>query len=62
LSRTFWATKKAENYVELVETMLKNLKNLGFNTTIKVHYLHSHLVRFLGNLGDFSEEQGERFQ
>ena len=29
--------------------------------SIKVHYLHSHLDRFPENLGDLSEEQGERF-
>ena len=29
--------------------------------SIKVHCLHSHLDRFPENLGDFSEEQGERF-
>ncbi|GFT02667.1 hypothetical protein TNCV_3690721 [Trichonephila clavipes] len=28
---------------------------------IKIQFLHSHLDRFLQNLGDFSEEQGERF-
>ena len=29
--------------------------------SIKVHYLDSHLDRFPKYLGDFSEEQGERF-
>ncbi len=29
--------------------------------SIKVHFLFSHLDRFPGNLGDYSEEQGERF-
>jgi hypothetical protein len=28
----------------------------------EVHYLHSHLDRFPENLGDLSEEQGEKFQ
>ena len=27
----------------------------------KVHFLHSHLDNFPENLGDYSEEQGERF-
>ena len=27
----------------------------------KMHFLHSHLDYFPSNLGDFSEEQGERF-
>ena len=29
--------------------------------SIKVHFLHSHLDRFPENLGDVSDEQGERF-
>ena len=29
--------------------------------SIKLYYLHSHLDRFPENLGDYSEEQGERF-
>ena len=29
--------------------------------SIKVHCLHSHLSEFPANLGDVSEEQGERF-
>ena len=33
-------------------------KDLGWNMSIKVHYLHSHLDYFQENLGDFSEEQG----
>ena len=28
---------------------------------IKVHFLHSHLDKFPENLGDITEEQGERF-
>jgi hypothetical protein len=29
--------------------------------SVKVHYLHSHSYHFPENLGDLSEEQGERF-
>ena len=29
--------------------------------SIEVNFLHSHFDRFPENLGDFSEEQGERF-
>ncbi|XP_056636856.1 uncharacterized protein LOC130445312 [Diorhabda sublineata] len=36
-------------------------KSLGCNMSIKVHYLHSHLDRFPDNLGEITEEQGERF-
>jgi len=34
---------------------------LGCNTSIKLHYLKSHLDKFPDNLGDVSEEQSERF-
>ena len=29
--------------------------------SVKLHFLHSHLEYFPDNLGDYSEEQGERF-
>lgn len=59
--QNFLGNHKADNYIELVETMLSNFHILGCNMSIKVHYLHSHLDRFPENLGDYSEEQGERF-
>nr|CAH7743872.1 unnamed protein product [Callosobruchus chinensis] len=41
--------------------MLNSFKALWCNMSIKLHYLDSHLDRFPENLGDMSEEQGERF-
>lgn len=38
-----------------------HFQRLGCNMSIKMHFLYSHLDRFPENLGDFSEEQGERF-
>ncbi|XP_076815020.1 uncharacterized protein LOC143461117 isoform X1 [Clavelina lepadiformis] len=61
VTQNFLGNRKAENYQELVEDMLSKLKDLGVKTSIKVHYLFSHLDRFPANLGDLSEEQGERF-
>ncbi|KDR09212.1 hypothetical protein L798_01096 [Zootermopsis nevadensis] len=29
--------------------------------SLKIHFLHSHLDFFPGNVGDVSDEQGERF-
>ncbi|GFU97438.1 uncharacterized protein TNCV_1912931 [Trichonephila clavipes] len=57
----FLGKKRSDDHVELVESMLSNLKELGCNMSIKIHFLHSHLDRFPQNLGDFSEKQGERF-
>ena len=42
--------------------MLSALGEPGTNMSIKVHFLFNHLNRFFDNLGDYSEEQGERFQ
>lgn len=57
----FLGNNKASNCKELVEEMIKNFHNLGCNMSVKLHYLHSHLEWFPENLGDVSEEQGERF-
>ena len=53
--------KKAENYTQLVEDRLFYFNRLGCNMSVKVHYLHSHLDLFPENVGELSEEQGERF-
>jgi hypothetical protein len=58
--KNFPGNKKADNYTQLVEDTLFHYNRLGCNMSVKVHYLHSHLVRFPENLGDLSEEQGER--
>jgi hypothetical protein len=58
--KNFLGNQKASNYKELVENMLENFKNLGCNMSLKVHFLYSHLDCFPENLGDMSEEQGER--
>lgn len=57
----FLGNKKDEHYSDHVDNMLSHFEQLGCNMSIKVHYLHSHLDCFPENLGDFSEEQGERF-
>ena len=49
------------NYKEIVNNMLGNFRILGINMSIKDHFLHSHLDWFAENLGDVSDEQGERF-
>ncbi|GFT32823.1 uncharacterized protein TNCV_5038701 [Trichonephila clavipes] len=57
----FLGKKRSEDHVELIESMLSNLKELGCNISIKLYLLHSHLDRFPQNLGDFSDEPGGRF-
>ena len=41
--------------------MLKAFQKLVCNMTVEVHFLFSHLDKFAHNLGDVSDEQGERF-
>ena len=41
--------------------MLNHFEKLGCNLSIKLHFLHSHLDFFPVNLGDYSEEHGEKF-
>ena len=57
----FLGNRKAKNYKDIVQKVLDNFQALGINMSIKVHFLHSHLDRFPENLGDVSDEQGERF-
>jgi hypothetical protein len=61
VAKNFLGNKKANNYTQLVEDMLFHFNRLGCNMSVQVHYLHSHLDRFPENVGDLSEEQGERF-
>ncbi|KRZ79249.1 hypothetical protein T10_10457, partial [Trichinella papuae] len=57
----FLGNKKDPEYGRLVNVMLENFEKLGCNMNLKLHFLHSHLDFFPQNLGDVSEEQGERF-
>jgi len=59
--KNFLGNYQAKNYIEIVETMLKNFRDLGCNMSIKVHYLHIHLDCFPENFGYTSEEQGKQF-
>ena len=61
LVKNFLGNHKALNYVELVDNVLTKYQEMGANMSIKVYFLHSHLDSFPDNLGEFSEEQGERF-
>ena len=57
----FLGNIKAPDYETIVENMLTCFKALGCLMSLKVHFLHSHLDFFPENMGDMSEEHGERF-
>ena len=47
--------------MEIVNEFLEAYKEMGCRMSLKVHFLHSHLDAFPENLGQFSDEQVERF-
>jgi len=58
----FLGNHKDKNYEILVQRMLSAFEKLNCNRSLKIHFLHSHLDYFPENLGEVSDEQGERFR
>ena len=61
LIQNFLGNKKNSDYPQHVEQLMSHFQTLGCNMSIKLHFLYNHLDYFPANLGDLSEEQGERF-
>ena len=61
LCEHFLGNKRSANYIEVVNEFLEAYGEMGCNMSIKIHFLHSHLGFFPENLGQLSDEQGERF-
>lgn len=57
----FLGNKRSPNYKEIIRDLLSNYSKIGVNMSLKIHFLHSHLDFFPPNLGDVSDEHGERF-
>lgn len=57
----FLGNKKSPQYKVIVGKLLECYKKLGCRMSLKLHFLHSHLSFFSENMGDISEEHGERF-
>jgi len=57
----FLGNIKHDTYVDIVQNFIQSFHALGCNMSIKIHFLFSHLKSFPENLGDVSDEQGERF-
>ena len=53
--------KNDPNYWELVARLMKSFQKMGCRMSLKLHSVCSHVNFFQNNLGDFSEEHGERF-
>ncbi|XP_036332303.1 uncharacterized protein LOC118743646 [Rhagoletis pomonella] len=56
----FLGNHKSPNFEEIIGDMLENYRKIGARMSLKMHFLHSHLDFFPENLGDTSDEQGER--
>ena len=59
--KIFLDNRKAVSHKGIVAKLLSTLQDMGANMSIKLHFLYNHLDRFPENLGDLSDEQGERF-
>ena len=57
----FLGNKRSANYIDVVNEFLEAYGEMGCNISIKTHFLDSHLGFFPENLGQLSDEQGERF-
>ena len=57
----FGGNRRAQNYEELVDSLLHSYQRLGCNLSLKIQFLHSHLDFFPENCGVVSDEHGERF-
>lgn len=57
----FLGNNRSPRYKELVAKLLKNYQAIGARMSLKMHFLKNHLDRFPENLGDTSDEHGEKF-
>ena len=57
----FLGNHKSEHCKKIVADLVKNFGKLGCLMNLKLHFLDSHIDYFNINLGNYSEEQGERF-
>ena len=57
----FLGNNRHPQYKRKIGIMLKAYEKLGCNMSIKIHFLKSHLDQFPENMGDVSDEHGERF-
>lgn len=57
----FLGNVRAVNYKTLVKEMIQNLHAIGCKMSLKIHILDSHLDFLPQNMGDVSDEHGERF-
>jgi len=52
---------QSSNYQDVVQDVLTSYKAMGYNMSLKIHFLESHLDFFPENLGEVSDEHSEDF-
>ena len=57
----FHGNQRRDDYAMLVSNLIESYQKLGCRMSLKLYFLHSHLDFFRNNLGNVSEEHGERF-
>ena len=53
--------KRADNYTKLLSNLIKAFSCMKCNTSLKIHFLDSHLYFFPPSCGSVSDENGEQF-
>jgi hypothetical protein len=61
ICKDFLGNYKAASYQDVVQDLLTSYKTMGCNMSLKIHFMESHLIFFPENLGEVSDEHGERF-
>ena len=62
VEKKFLGSFKSPNFVQIVTNFLHAYQEVGARMSLKIHFLHSHLDFYPSNIGDVSDEHGERFQ
>ena len=57
----FLGNTRLPDYQACMEKLLKFYEDMGCRMSLKIHFLHSHLIFFPPILGAVSDEHGERF-
>lgn len=61
IKQNFLGHVKDPNYKVIVSNLVRNYGEIGCLMSFKLHLINSHVDCFPDNVGDYSEEQGERF-
>ena len=57
----FLGNHKANNFRKIVEELADAYEKMGCRMLLKLHVQHCHIDELKDNMGDYSEEQAERF-